>query len=145
MTDSADLPIGPVLLDTDVFSKVFVQSPRDAAGHEWATALQGRTVVIAVQTEVELRLWPALKNWGDKRTLSLEQRIAAVPTIPINDRVKAAYVDLTLWARKSGHGIHAKAHVADRWVAATALAYGLELAAIDHIYGGIDGLALLSA
>ena len=49
----------------------------------------------------------------------------------------------TAWAKQNGHAIHQKIHTADRWVAATALAYGLELAATDGIYDGIAGLSLL--
>ena len=136
---------GPVLVDTDVFSKVFVQSPRDDIGRAWVAALAGRTVVIAVQTEVELRVWPLLRKWGEKRTADLIERIASVPAIQINELVQAAYVDLTVWAKESGHGIGAKDHTADRWIAATALAHRLELAAIDGIYDEIERLTRLSA
>lgn len=136
---------GPVLVDTDVFSKVFVQSPRDDVGRSWVAVLAGRTVVITVQTEVELRIWPRLKSWGEQRTAALLERIASVPTIQVNGLVQAAYVDLTVWAKKAGHGIGAKEHTADRWIAATALAYGLELAAIDGIYDGIEGLTRLQS
>lgn len=132
-------------MDTDVFSKVFVQSPRDPVGHAWVSALAGRTVVIAVQTAVELRIWPRQRGWGQLRATALLARIASVPTIPINDEVQSSFVDLTVWARNSGHGIQAKEHTGDRWVAATALVYGLELAAIDGIYEGIEGLARLRA
>ena len=61
---SARANASPVILDTDVFSRVFVQSQRDAVGTAWATALTGRTVVIGVQTAVELRAWPRLHELG---------------------------------------------------------------------------------
>jgi predicted nucleic acid-binding protein len=127
LSDVAAPGAGPVLLDTDLFSKVFVQSPRDDIGRAWVAALAGRTVVIAVQTEVELRVWPLLRNWGEQRTAQLLQRVTSVPTIQINESVQAAYVGLTVWAKETGHGIGAKDHTADRWIAATALAHGLEL------------------
>lgn len=66
MSEPSGLAPPPVLLDTDVFSKVFVQSPRDDTGTAWASALAGRTVVIAVQTEVELRAWPLVEGLGGK-------------------------------------------------------------------------------
>lgn len=97
-------------------------------------------MTIAVQTEVELRTWPLLRGWGEKRTAELAARIAAVGTIQVSPDVQARYIDLTVWARQHGHAIHDKIHTADRWVAATALAHGLELASGDGIYDGIDEL-----
>jgi predicted nucleic acid-binding protein len=144
LTDTAGTVTAAVLLDTDVFSRVFLQGNRDDVGRSWARVLEGRTVVIAVQTVVELRVWPRRRSWGEKRTSDLEAMIGSVSTIPVNDRVQAAYVDLTVWAMGAGHGIHAKDHTADRWVAATAMAYDLELAAIDGIYSGIEGLVRLN-
>jgi predicted nucleic acid-binding protein len=143
LSDVAGPGAGPVLLDTDVFSKVYVPASRDDVGRAWVAALAGRTVVISVQTAVDLRVWPRLRNWGEQRTAALLERILSVPTIQVNELVQAAFVDLTVWAKGAGHGIGAKDHTADRWIAATALAYGLELAAIDGIYEGIEGLSLL--
>ncbi len=67
----------------------------------------------------------------------MSQRIA------VTEAVREAYVDLTAWARADGHPLCAKDHVGDRWVAATVLAYGVELAAIDAIYDGVQRLRLL--
>lgn len=145
MSNVAGPDQGPVLLDTDVFSKVFVQAPRDDIGRAWVAALAGRTVVVAVQTEVELRVWPRLRNWGEQRTAALLERIGSVPTIQVNELVQAEYVGLTVWAKKAAHAIGAKEHAADRWIAATALAHGLDLAAIDGIYDGIERLKRLRA
>ena len=66
-----------------------------------------------------------------------------MPTIQVNELVQAAFVDLTVWAKDAGHGISAKDHTADRWIAATALAHGLELAELAGIYEGIEGLSRL--
>jgi predicted nucleic acid-binding protein len=62
-------------------------------------------------------------------THALIERVEAVPRIQV--------------AEHNGHAIHQKVHTADRWVAATALAYGFDLATIDGIYDGIAGLSLL--
>lgn len=64
MSDDDAAASRPVLVDTDVFSRVYVTEPRDDDAIAWAQALEGRTVVIAVQTAVELRVWPLLKNWA---------------------------------------------------------------------------------
>jgi predicted nucleic acid-binding protein len=133
----------PVLVDTDVFSRVYVTEPRDDDATAWAQALEGRTVVIAVQTAVELRVWPLLKKWGNKRTQRLTTLISSVPTIQISQDVQDRYVELTTWAKNNGHGLQAKANLGDRWIAATALAHDLELAARDGIYDGVAGLRLL--
>ena len=132
-----------VLVDTDVFTQVYIKHPTESIGNAWTQVLTGRTVVIAVQTEVELRAWPQLSGWSEKRAHALIERVEAVPRIQVAHAVQREYVDLTAWAKHNGHAIHQKVHTADRWVAATALAYGLQLAAIDRIYHDIEGLSLL--
>ena len=84
MSDEDVAASRPVLVDTDVFSRVYVTEPRYDDATAWAQVLEGRTVVIAVQTAVELRVWPLLKNWGDKRTQRLTTLIGSVPTIQIS-------------------------------------------------------------
>jgi len=54
--------------------------------------------------------------------------------------VTDAYVDLRTWAVRSGHGLGAKDHEADRWVAAVAMAAKLPLATEDSIFDGVAGL-----
>ena len=98
MSDDDAAASRPVLVDTDVFSRVYVTEPRDDDATTWAGALEGRTIVISVQTSVELRVWPILKNWGDKRTQRLTNLISSVPTIQISQDVQDRYVELTAWA-----------------------------------------------
>ncbi len=130
----------PVLVDTDVFSRVFIAPRRSQQNAQWAAALTGRTITIAVQTAVELRAWPPLRNWGNARTAALYSRIASVGTIQVSPAVQTAYVDLTVWAKVHAHAIHQKVHTADRWIAATAIAHGLEIAAGDSVYESIPQL-----
>lgn len=54
--------------------------------------------------------------------------------------VTDAYVDLRSWAVRTGHGLAAKDHEADRWVAAVAIAAQLPLATEDSIFDGVAGL-----
>ena len=135
--------LAPVLLDTDVFSKVLIPAQRDAVGKAWASVLTGRTVVIAVPTAVELRAWPRLRGWGEKKASDLEARVGSVTLIAVNDRVQAAFVDLTVWARKAAHGISPRSFGGpmDRRVG-----HGLRTrtAAIDGIYAGIGDLKRLT-
>jgi predicted nucleic acid-binding protein len=58
--------------------------------------------------------------------------------------VREAYVDLTVWGHEHGHAIGQPVHVADRWIAASAIAWGLVLATTDGIFDGIDGLQLMN-
>lgn len=143
MTQLPDGEPARVLVDTDVFSEVYIKHPTAALGTIWTQVLTGRTVVIAVQTEVELRAWPQLFGWNEKRTHALIERVEAVPRIQVATIVQQAYVDLTAWSKHNGHAIHQKIHTADRWVAATALAHGFDLAAIDGIYDDVAGLSLV--
>lgn len=66
-----------VLVDTDVFSEVYIKHPTESLGTAWTQVLTGRTVVIAVQSEVELRAWPQLFGWNEKRAHALIERVEA--------------------------------------------------------------------
>ena len=126
-----------------VFSRAFVPEKRSVDGDAWFALLSGRTVVLAIQTEVELKVWPKLKHWGVPRTLKLLSSIDALGRIEIGEAVREAYVSLTVWGQEHGNAIAQPDHVADRWIAASAMAWGLELTTADGIFDGIDGLHLL--
>ena len=143
----SDWPEGqprPVLVDTNVFSRAFVPEHRSNDGDAWFALLSGRTIVLAVQTEVELKAWPKLKHWGDARTQRLLSAVDALGRIEVGLTVRDAYVDLTVWGHEHGHAIGQPVHVADRWIAASAIAWGLVLATTDGIFDGIDGLQLMN-
>ena len=58
------------------------------------------------------------------------------PLVEVTD----TYVDLRTWCVRNGHGLGAKDHEADRWVAAVALAAKLPLASEDTIFDGVAQL-----
>lgn len=60
--------------------------------------------------------------------------------VPPIDAVTDAYVDLRTWCVRNGHGLGAKDHEADRWVAAVAIASGLLLATEDTIFDDVPAL-----
>ena len=66
--------------------------------------------------------------------------LAAAGVVPPLPEVTDAYVDLRTWCVKSGHGLGAKDHEADRWVAAVAIAARLPLATEDSIFDGVPTL-----
>ena len=59
--------------------------------------------------------------------------------IPDNDLVKV-YVDMRAKCQRLGHGLEAKEQAADRWIAATAIRYGLQLVSHDGIFDDVPGL-----
>lgn len=135
-----------VLLDTDVFSAIYVTG-RDVAlkqGHpvdKWITQLEGCRVLISFQTRAEL-LAGALGAGWKARLSSLRERLKSTPTIGVDMSVVEAYAELTAACRSAGHPLHQKLHVADRWVAACAIAKGIPLLARDRIYKDAPGLDL---
>lgn len=137
-----------VLLDTDVFSAIYV-TPREVAekeGHPvatWVNLLTGKRTVISFQTRAEILAGAFSAGWGQRRLDSIRERLDATPTIDVDRDVVEAFAQLTADSRKAGHALAAKVHTADRWVAASAIAKDLPLLAGDRIYAGAAGLKLL--
>lgn len=105
--------------------------------------MTGRRPVIATQTLAELLLWPELNRWQTARRSRLNAILDSTPVVPVTREVVDAYVDLTADCRDHGHALRAKEHTGDRWVAATAIAIGRPLLALDGIYHDAPGLAVL--
>lgn len=143
------VPERPVLLDTDVFSRLLVDKGRKVTGDDlrrrehWEQTLTGRTLVIAVQTRAELLAWPLISSWGPDRVEALERTLSGIGVVPVDDHVQRSYARLTHWARVNGHGLHGKAHTGDRWIAASAIAFDLPLASDDAIFDRVEVLKLL--
>ena len=81
--------------------------------------LVGRSVAIAVQTRSELLIWPGVHGWSADRAERLRDQL------------------------DNGHALGQQEHVADRWVAATAIAIRRPLLTGDGIYLATPGLELL--
>ncbi|MBC8093408.1 MAG: PIN domain-containing protein [Pseudonocardia sp.] len=135
-----------MIVDTDVCSRVFVKSgDRDVGKQALRDVLAGRTVAISLHTRAELLIWPRWRNWSENRASALRRLLVGIPTIPVTDAVVEAFVELTVACRKGGHALAAKTHVTDRWIAATAIAIDRPLVAVDRIYEGAPGVALIRA
>lgn len=137
-----------VLLDTDVFSALFVTPPETALkqGHprdEWLEAVRGRRVLVAFQTRAEAVVGARSAGWGESRMRHLKERLDATPMVPLDEDVFEAYVAVSVRALNDGDGIHQKVHTADRWVAACAIAKSVPLLSGDAIFKGVPSLALL--
>lgn len=127
-----------------MFTWVYVAPRKSDLSKTWIAKLAGRTVVLAVQSEVEIRSGPRLANWGTARSEALLAQLTGKVTIPVDASVQEKYIDLTVWSKGATHPIHQKIHTADRWIAATALAYDLDLASGDGIFLNVDGLRVLT-
>lgn len=135
-----------VLLETDAYSTLFIARP-DTRDHRtrsgaWASALRGERVVIAFQTRAEVLVGARQSGWGATRTEGLLNELARTPTVPLDEQVLDAFVDLSVACRRLGHGLHAKVHTADRWIAACAIAHRLPLLTGDGVFSGAPGLEL---
>lgn len=128
-----------VLLDTDVFSAIFITPERVARrqGHpldEWKSAVEGRRIVISFQTRAEELAGARHAQWGEKRLANLMAMLDSTPTVPVDEDVIQAFATLTAEARRVGHGMWAKEHTSDRWIAACAIAKGLPILSGDGIF-----------
>lgn len=124
-----------VVVDTDVWSHLFGRRGRVSEHVSiWRQVLIGHHVVIAVQTRAEVVSGMRAAGWGASRTDTVMAQLNATSTIPIDEAVIEAYAALYAAASSAGHGIAAKDHVGDRWIAATAIAYGFSLLSGDRLF-----------
>ncbi|GAT03622.1 PIN domain-containing protein [Mycolicibacterium fortuitum] len=129
------------IVDTDVFSCLYVL-PRgsDPLTSGWKDALADRRVIISFQTRAEFFAGARQRGWGTPRVNRLQEIMARTPTIHSDNDVVDAYVNLSAECRELGHALHEKIHTADRWIAACAIAKGLELFSGDAIFQGVPNL-----
>ena len=133
------------LVDTDAFSILYLRrNSDDPRSTRWRDHLTARRVLISFQTRAEVLAGIRTAGWGDQRTARAVEILDATPTIRPDDEVIDAFARLTAECRRVGHALHHKEHTGDRWVAACAIAKGLELIAGDGIYVGAPNLDLVS-
>lgn len=115
------------------------QSERKA---RWQPLLEQAVWVLPFTVVAEMRFGAEVARWGARRQAVLERLIARTGVVPPLEEVTDAYVHLRAWAVRTGHGVGAKDHEADRWVAAVAIAAALPFATEDSIFDGVSGLVL---
>ena len=106
----------------------------------WQPLLTRSAWVLPFTVVAEMRFGAEVAGWGARRRGVLDRLIASSKVMPPLVEVTDAYVDLRTWCVREGHGLGAKDHEADRWVAAVALAAKLPLASEDTIFDGIAQL-----
>ncbi|NMW65443.1 PIN domain-containing protein [Mobiluncus mulieris] len=110
----------------------------------WQADLAGTTSIISFQTRAEVLQGAYAAHWGESRLATLRQILDSTPTIPANTEVIEAMARLFTATRAAGNPIQDKNHTADRWIAASAIAYDLPLFSTDHIFCDVPGLRLLA-
>lgn len=139
-----------ILLDTDVFSALYVTPPEIVArqGHpvgDWTAVLTGQRPMISFQTRAEALSGALRANWGKKRMDGLTRKLDSTPTIDEDRDVVDAYARLLADAQRAGHPFGTpKQHVGDRWIAACAIAKQVPLLTgnLKH-FANAPGLELL--
>jgi predicted nucleic acid-binding protein len=106
----------------------------------WQSLLEQAAWVLPFTVVAEMRFGAEVAGWGARRRGVLNRLIARTGVVPPLNEVTDAYVDLRTWTVRTGHGLGAKDHEADRWVAAVAMAAKLPLATEDTIFDGVTGL-----
>ncbi len=111
-----EVPKGPLLVDTDVFSWVTWERAR---GSEFEPLLQGHLLALSFATVGELRAGALIAGWGRNRWRRLEDRIGRhyailTATDPVTMRFGEIYARLR--GQLKGGGVN------DMWTAACALA-----------------------
>ena len=111
-----DVPPGPLLVDTDVFSWITWRRGRFG---EFDVLVAGHVLALSFATVAELRAGIVIGQLGDRRTQLLEDRIAGhTVVLTATDAVTRRFAEV--YARFRGRlkdgGIN------DMWIAATALA-----------------------
>jgi predicted nucleic acid-binding protein len=137
--------IEPVVVDTVLFGALLAGASqrRRELLRRYRQYLTGRPIVLAFPTVAELRYGAYKDGWGEARLRDLESRLREVQVVmPDNDLVEVC-ARLRLACKQRGHALHDKIHDADRWIAATAIRYGIPLVSDDGIFCDVPELRLL--
>ncbi len=109
----------PVVVDT-MIARAWLGVRRSQRQIRWAPILQSAVWVLPFVVVAEMRFGAEVAGWGARRRGVLERLVARAGVVPPLDEVTDVYVDLRAWCVRTGHGLGAKDHEADRWVAAVA-------------------------
>jgi tRNA(fMet)-specific endonuclease VapC len=130
--------ISGVVVDTDVISLVFKQ---DTRAMQYRPHLHDRQLVVSFMTVAELQRWALERRWGERRRSELARYLKQFTALYATEELCGWWASVMVGARQKGHRIE----VADAWIAATSLLYGLPL--VTHNpgdYRGVDGLRTIS-
>jgi predicted nucleic acid-binding protein len=111
-----DVPPGPLLVDTDVFSWLTWQRDRH---REFAPLVEGHILALSFACVGELRAGAVNAKWGEPRRTALEERIRShYVVLTATDAVTKGFGEIYAQFREQLQG----GGVNDMWTAAVALA-----------------------
>jgi predicted nucleic acid-binding protein len=124
------------IIDTNIVSFVMKNHPLAVL---YQPHLTGYTLGISFMTVAELREGAALAVWGQRRMSVLENTIKSLLVCHSDATMCQKWAEVR--AARRAHTIS----VADAWIAATALAHGVELVTHNPIdFRGIPGLTVIT-
>jgi tRNA(fMet)-specific endonuclease VapC len=128
-----------VVVDTCVLSALFRGDPLATSYRPY---IAGKRLVISFITLGELYRWPLERGWGDRRRNDLEAFIFRHCVLyPFSPALCRKWAEATYQASQSGYTVP----IADSWIAATALLYGIPLVTNNPSdYDGIPDLDVRS-
>ena len=112
-----NVPSGPLLVDTDVFSILTFPRGRHA---DFAALVSGHVLALSFATIGELRAGALIAGWGVERQRQLEERIRQYVAIPASDEVATQFA--RVYAR-----FRSQLDINDMWTAACALSQSAAL------------------
>ena len=133
--------------DTVIVSAILVGAQRAREAEllrRYDVHLRGRSLVLSFATVCELRYGSLKGEWTPARRQRMEDWFSQVATIvmPDNDLVNIC-ASLRDICQRNSHALSEKIHDSDRWIASTAIRYGIPLISDDGIFRNVPGLTLL--
>jgi tRNA(fMet)-specific endonuclease VapC len=116
-----DVPTGPILVDTDVFSLIHTQRQ---PWQDFAPFIEHRVVAVSFVTVAELWFGARKAGWGERKCKALEVALGAYLPLAPDVRVAMLWGDL---GRACLGRLGGDKEVHDLWIAATALVFELPL------------------
>ena len=130
----------PVVVDTMVVSAL-VHAGRDPSAAARSRGTIGdRPVVVSFVTVTEMRFGAIKAGWGEVRRRGLERVLSRLVVVQPDDGLMRTCAELRADCVMRGHALGDKVHEADRWIAATAIALGVELVSRDDVFRNVTGL-----
>lgn len=129
----------PVVVDTMIAS-AWLGAKQSRRYAQWGPVLRDVTWVLPFVVVAEMRFGAEVAGWGARRRTVLDRLVSRAGVVPPIEEAIDAYVDLRSWCVRSGHGLGAKDHEADRSVAAVAVAWSLPLAPDDASFDEVPVL-----
>jgi len=131
--------IGQVVLDTDVASFLLKQ---DSRAEFYRPHITGKLWALSFQSVGEMEHWAEVRGWGARRKAMLERFLDDMVILTPDRELCKLWGRIRARGKQQGHPID----VADSWVAATALRYGVPLATHNQAhFRWVEGLTLIAA